>query len=108
MKVRPLGDRVMVKRIRRGRENQGRNYHPGHGKGKASGGQSGCRRAGQARRRQADRARGQSRRQDPVRQVLGKRDQARGAKSISSLGKTTSWAYSRADTNSKNRLSEGG
>ena len=54
MKIRPLQDRVIVERIARRGEDQGRNHHPRYREGKAAGGENRCRRQGEGeRRRQA-------------------------------------------------------
>ena len=53
MKVKPLYDRVLVKRIEEKEQKQGRDHHPGHGQGKADGRQGDRRRLRHGSRRTA-------------------------------------------------------
>ena len=51
MKFKPLHDRVVVKPLEHGNQDQGRDHHPRHGQGKAHRGQDHRRRRGRARRK---------------------------------------------------------
>jgi chaperonin GroES len=78
MKIRPLQDRVIVKRIAEEEKTKGGIIIPDTAKEKPQEGRSSrSAREGQ-RRRQAHRARRQGRRQDPVRQVLRQRIKLNG------------------------------
>ncbi len=82
MTIRPLHDRILVKRLARAGQDRRRPLHPRHGQGEAAGGRGRRRRQRQGPGgRQAAPARGQGGRQGPVRQVLGHRseDRRRGA-----------------------------
>ena len=82
MKVRPLHDRILVKRLDSEDQDQGRHHHPRHREGEAPGGARRRGGPGQGQRgRQGDAPRREEGRQGAVRQVLRERDHARRATS---------------------------
>ena len=91
MKIRPLQDRVIVKRVKEEEKTKGGIIIPDTAKEKPQEGKVVAVGKGKVqRRRQAHAARSEGRRPHPVRQVLGQRGQARRRRSISSCARTTS------------------
>ena len=96
MKIRPLGDRVLIKRVAEEEKTKGGHHHPRHRQGEAPGGQGRRGREGQSRTRTARSRRSTSRRATASCSASTPAPRSSStARSTSSCARTTSSASSR-------------